>query len=119
VEDRRDRLSRVNEDLQDGAETLVISYGITARSAREAVRMARDSGYRISHLVVHSVWPVPEEAIGRAAEGVRRVVVPELNMGQYRLEVERIVRSSITVTGVNKMNTTLLSPDEILRGIIP
>ena len=45
----------------------------------------------VSSLVLQSLWPVPENALRAAAAGVRRVLVPELNLGQYRLEVERLL----------------------------
>jgi 2-oxoglutarate ferredoxin oxidoreductase subunit alpha len=114
IEDRRERLARVSFDPEEGAEILVISYGITARSAREAVREARRRNRRASHLMVHSIWPVPEKAIREAAAGVRRVIVPEMNMGQYLLEVQRVLGPGVEVAGVQKMDTTLISPEEIL-----
>ena len=50
-------------------------------------------------------------------QGVRRVVVPEMNLGQYRHEVERLAPAGVVVSGVNRMDTTLFSPSEIdLRG---
>jgi 2-oxoglutarate ferredoxin oxidoreductase subunit alpha len=118
IEKRKDRLCRVSADLADGADLLVISFGITARSAREAVKMARERGSRVSHLMIHSIWPVPETAIRSAARGVRRVVVPELNTGQYVLEVQRVIGSGAEVVGVHKMDTTLLSPEAILDRLI-
>ena len=47
--------------------------------------------------------------------GVRKVVVPEMNMGQYIREVERLAPRQVEVVGVGKMDTTLLSPREILE----
>ncbi|MHC4515560.1 MAG: hypothetical protein ACYS5W_17925 [Planctomycetota bacterium] len=37
-----------------------------------------------------------------------------MNLGQYRLEIERLAPAGVEVTGVNKMDSTLLSPAEIL-----
>ena len=115
IEERRERFTRVVLDAQEGADTLVISYGITARSAREAVIQARHRNRFVSHLMILSIWPVPEKVIREAAREVKRVIVPELNMGQYILEVQRVLGPGIDVIGVNKMDTTLLSPDEILK----
>jgi hypothetical protein len=36
-------------------------------------------------------------------------------MGQYLLEVERLAPAGVELLGVNKMDTTLISPDEILE----
>jgi len=114
IESAADRIALFTEDVQPGAETLVVSYGVTSRSASVAIRRARESGRKVSSLVLQTLYPVPEKAIRRAAEAVRRVVVPEMNMGQYVLEVERLAPPGVEVVGVGKMNTTLLSPDEIL-----
>ncbi len=43
-------MAMVAPDLQEGAGTLVVSYGITSRAAREAVRLARAGGRRVSFL---------------------------------------------------------------------
>ncbi len=110
-----DELARVERDFQPGAEVLVISYGIVSRSAAVAVREARAAGGKVSSLVLQTLWPVPETAIREALDGVRRVIVPEMNMGQYRNEIERLAPSSVEVVGVNKMDTTLISPGEILE----
>jgi len=95
----------------------VLSYGITARAVKEAVRRRRAAGVPISSLTVHTIWPVPEGAIRAAVAGVRRVVVPELNLGQYRLEVERVVKDSMEVRGVNRVDGELITADQILEEV--
>ncbi len=111
-----DDIARFDADLQPGADTLVVAYGVTARAAREAVARARRAGIAASLLVLKTLFPVPETALARALEGVRRVVVPEANLGQYVEEVRRRAGGR-EVVSVAKMNTDLLSPEEIaLRG---
>ncbi len=119
IEDRAAELERVAWDAQEGARTLIVGYGVTARSARAAVRAARRRGERISLLVLHSLWPLPRRALERALEGIERVIVPELNPGLYRREIERVVAGRTQVVGVNRMDTRLISPDEILRAGVP
>lgn len=117
VEDHMDEIGMVEADLEPGAETLILSYGITARAVKEAVRRRRAAGQLVSSLTVQSLWPVPEGAIKAALEGVRRVVVPELNLGQYRLEIERLVRDDVEVLGVNRVDGELIDPDQILEEV--
>jgi 2-oxoglutarate ferredoxin oxidoreductase subunit alpha len=117
IEDHMDEIGLVEADLEVGAETLVLSYGITSRAVKEAVQRRRRAGVLISSLTVQSLWPVPEGAIQAALEGVRRVVVPELNLGQYRLEVERLVRDEVEVRGVNRVDGELITPDQILEEV--
>ena len=101
-------------DLEAGAETLWISFGITAGAMREAVERARAEGHRVSALTVHSLWPVPETTIRRAMQGVTRVWVAELNLGQYRREIERLAGSR-QVAGLNRVDGELIAPEEFLE----
>ena len=110
-----DELSLYKLDLQDGADTLVISYGIISRSAAVAIRQARARGKKVSGLVLQTLWPVAEKVIRSAMVGVRKVIVPEMNMGQYVREIARLAPREVEVVSVGKMDTTLLSPDEIAR----
>ena len=86
---------------------------MTARSARNAVAHVRAAGGAVSLLVLKTLFPVPEAAIAAALAGVRRVVVPEMNLGQYVVEVRRLAGDR-EVVSVPKMNTDLLSPGEIV-----
>jgi 2-oxoglutarate ferredoxin oxidoreductase subunit alpha len=115
IEQATGEITLVREDREEGADTLVVSYGVTSRSAAVAIREARARGRRVSSLVLQTLWPVPEKAIRSAMEGVAKIVVPEMNMGQYRIEIERLATPEAKVVGVCKMDTTLVSPDEILE----
>jgi 2-oxoglutarate ferredoxin oxidoreductase subunit alpha len=115
IEAAADEIALVKHDHQDGADTLVLSYGITARAANLAAQAARAHGRKVSSLALQTLYPVPEKAITAAMNGVKRVVVPEMNMGQYIREIERLAPPGATVVGVNKMDTTLISPEEIVR----
>ena len=115
IEDAVDEIALVKKDFEDGAETLVISYGIYSRSAAVAVKEARAAGVKISSLVLQTLWPVPKKAVTSAMKGVKKVIVPEMNMGQYLIEIERLAPPGVEVIGVNKMDTTLVSPAEILQ----
>ena len=103
------------DDIED-AEVLVIAYGITARSARHAVRYARERGRRVGLLKLKTLWPFPEEIVADAAARIHRVIVPELNRGQLVLEVERVV-GRYKVHRVNRATGELIEPWEILKAI--
>lgn len=103
-------------DGVEEADTLVVAYGSTARSARHAVEMARRRGRRIGFLKLQTLWPFPEEVVEQATERIHRVVVPEMNMGHIALEVERIVGRH-KVRRVNRADGELIKPGEILAAI--
>jgi len=114
IEAHQDEIEIVDMDLDPGADTLIVSYGVSARSARVAVQTAREAGKKVSLLVIYSIWPVPKKAIQTALQDVRNIIVPELNHGQYQLELERIALDGQTVTGIHRVDGELLEPDEIL-----
>ena len=109
-----EKIALIDADIQDGADTLFVSYGITSRSMKEAVRIARSHGHRVSALTVYSLWPVPERQIRNALKGIKKVVVAELNLGQYRLEIERLASDEIVVLGLHRVDGELIRPDEFL-----
>ena len=110
-----DEISHVDLDIQQGAETLIISFGITAPSAAEAVDIARSQGARVSALTVYSLWPVPQREIRRALRGIKKIVVPEMNMGLYLREIQRLASDGQDVIGVNRVDGGLIEPGEILK----
>ena len=116
IEAHRDEIEMVDADLESAANTLVLSYGVTAGAARAAVAGLRADGAPVSSLVVQSLWPIPETALDAALSGIERVVVPELNMGLYRREIERVAGDR-TVVGVNRIDGTMITADEIALAV--
>ena len=114
IEEHRDEIDLTETDLQDGARTLVVSYGVTAGAVREAVSRARSAGGALSSLILKSLWPAPEEAIRAAAAGHELVLVPELNLGQYRLELERLLPNR-EVAGLNRVDGEMITPEQVLE----
>jgi 2-oxoglutarate ferredoxin oxidoreductase subunit alpha len=115
VQDHEGEIALVKSDLQPGAETLIISYGITAGAMQEAVNLARGNGIPVSSTTVHSLWPVPQDALHEAMAGARRIVVAELNLGQYRREIERLASDHQQVIGVHRVDGELITPEQILE----
>ncbi len=118
IEANRRELEWVRRDLDPAAETLVVSYGLSDGAARVAVREARRKGVAVSHLTVLSLWPVPREAIREAADPphVRRVIMPELNIGLYVNELRSCVPHA-AVESVLRFDGGLISPGAILDAI--
>jgi len=116
IDDHRDEIEMIDADLDVDARTLVLSYGVTAGAARAAVRRSREAGVSLSGVVVHSLWPIPETSLGSAFEGVERIVIPELNMGLYRREIERIAGDR-EVVGVNRIDGRLITVDEVMEAV--
>ena len=120
IERHRDELELVAADLEAGARTLLVAYGVTAGAQRATVRAARAAGRKVSALVVQSLWPVPERALAAAFAGIERIVVAELNQGQYRREIERLAGApggGCEVVGIERMDGRLITPEQLLEAI--
>ncbi len=101
----------------DDAEIAIITFGTTARAAKTAVDLAREKGIKAGLMRVVTVWPSPEKTIEDVAKGVEAILVPELNMGQYVLEVERCSRGACPVYRLNRANGKIIYPNEILEKV--
>lgn len=109
---RADEMAMIELDEQEGAETLLVSYGITARTMRETVRRVRSRGRKVSALTILSLFPVPEKLLRQAAAKVIRIVVAEENLkGQYRGVIAPLFGGK-EVVGVNKIGS-MITPAEI------
>ncbi len=95
-----------------GAQTLVITYGVTARAARDAVARLAAGACPASLLVLKTLWPVPDKLLQATAEGYARIVVIEMNLGQYVREIERILAPR-DIVFYGQMNGDLIRPQKI------
>ena len=112
----RDEIALYEETAVAGSDTLVISYGITSRAVEEAAAALAGDGRPVSTLSLKTLWPVPESVIQKAAEAVRRVVVIEMNLGQYVNEIRRILPVK-QIDFYGQMNGVLIPPSKIREAI--
>ena len=117
VEIAKDRIIQLEEEQTADAEVVVISYGITMRVAERAIQMARAEGIATGKLRLITVWPLADERIRELASRVKAFVVPELNMGQVVLEVERVTGGRTRVIPVPHAGGTVHKPEQILEAI--
>ena len=67
----------------EGGKLAVVGWGSTYGPIHQAVRRARTKGLDVSHVHVRHVWPLPEN-LGDLLKGYERVLVPEMNTGQFK-----------------------------------
>jgi len=89
IKNNIDDIMMVEERDLDGADVVVVSYGITSRTVIPAIEKAKKTGIKVGYLRLITVWPFPEEKIRKLADKVAGFVVAEINLGQIVLEVER------------------------------
>lgn len=118
IDHNLDQILRYEESLLDDAEVAVIAYGSVARSAAQAVNMARKAGRKAGLFRPVTIWPFAEDAVRALSKRVRHIIVAEMNLGQMRLEVERVTHGNCPISGVNAVDGELIAPEQILRRIM-
>ena len=111
-------ITDVEEFLLDDAELGIFAYGSTSRSARRAVRLARENGIKAGLLRPRVLWPFPGEPVRKFAERVSHIIVPEMNFGQIAHEVEWAVCAKSEVVKVNQVTGEPIAPPKILETIM-
>ena len=113
-----DKITQIETEYLDDAETIVLSYGIPSRSALTAVKQARQKGIKVGYIKLGIVWPFPEEKLLELTKNAKRIIVPELNLGQIYLEVDRVLGKHAKVELLSKIGGALHTPTEILEKIM-
>jgi len=103
----------------DDAESVIVTCGCTARSARAAVRRLRARDNKVGLFRLKTIWPFPEQALAKIAQRdhVKQILVPEMNAGQIVLEVERIAGKFCQVDSLTRLDTEMITPRQIMRAI--
>jgi 2-oxoglutarate ferredoxin oxidoreductase subunit alpha len=112
-----DEIVRFDEEGTGDADIVVVTYGITSRTAIPAIEQARAKGMKVGHLRLVVVWPFPEKRIQELGGRAQAFVVPELNLGQMVHEVERCVAGRSKVLSVPHAGGTVHQPKDIYTAI--
>lgn len=97
----------------DDADILLIAYGSASRSAKEAVDRMRNEGKKVGLFRPITLWPSPKEELIALGKRFDKILVAELNKGQYLKEVEHCMKKEVKFLG--KANGRPLSPIEIIN----
>lgn len=113
----REEIVEVKEENMEDAKVAVVSYGQVYRSARRAIKMARERGIKAGSIKLITVWPFAEHVIQRWAKQVEYFIIPELNYGQIYLQVKREVEGNAETILLPRMGGRLITPVEIYKEI--
>ncbi|RLF83081.1 2-oxoacid:acceptor oxidoreductase subunit alpha [Thermococci archaeon] len=117
IELHKTEIQKWEEYYIEDAEILLVSWGVSARPSLGAVMKGRKKGIKVGLFVPKTVHPFPGERIKELSKNVQLIIVPEMNLGQVILEVQRFVRDEVPVIGVNKIGGVPLTVEEILKEI--
>jgi 2-oxoglutarate ferredoxin oxidoreductase subunit alpha len=98
--------------MLDDADIAVIAYGSVSLAVKEAIKDLRKEGIKVGLFRPITLWPSPEEKIAEVANKFDKVLVTEMNKGQYIKEIQRASGRRDFET-LFKANGRPISPAEI------
>ncbi|MDX9814119.1 MAG: 2-oxoglutarate synthase subunit alpha [Sulfurimonadaceae bacterium] len=116
VELHKDELESYEEFHTEDAEILIVAYGSVSLAAKEAIRHLRAEGIKAGLFRPITLWPSPAEKMKELADKIPTVLCVELNIGQYRDEVQRAT-GRLDIEGLFKVNGRPISPYEIVNKV--
>ncbi len=114
ITDHLDDIVEYEEIQLEDAEYVIVAYGGNARTAKAAVKTLRAEGIKVGLFRPITLWPFPEARMNELSKNVKDILVTELNYGQLKLEVERVVKGNCPVRFFGKANGEVLTPAELI-----
>lgn len=111
-----DEIDSYEEYKLDDAEICIICYGSVSLAAKEAVDKLRKEGVKVGIFRPITLWPSPEAKLKEIGSKFNKILVTELNMGQYLEEIQRCTMRKDFKT-LLKANGRPISPSEIINKI--
>jgi 2-oxoglutarate ferredoxin oxidoreductase subunit alpha len=113
----RSECVRFEEVLLDDAEIVIVAFGIMARIAKSAVKMARDRGIKVGLLRPITLFPFPFDRVTTQAETGCHFLVTEMNLGQMVDDARLAVQDDRRINFLGRPGGVVISPEEIIRSI--
>ncbi len=117
ITDNLEDIVSYDEYLMDDAEIMIVAYGSTARTAKNAINKLRAEGVKVGMLRPITVWPYPVEKTLERAKQVKKVLVVEHNLGQLVLEVERVIKSEAELHFLGRADGDVFVPADVVNKV--
>jgi len=108
----------IEETNVKDADVVIVAYGITSRVTQPAIEKANKKGVKAGFIKLNTIWPFPERRIRELAKTVRAFIVPEINLGQIALEVERCAAGQAKTAVVPHAGGSVHNTEEIFKVIM-
>ena len=115
IENYKDEIFYNRVEMMDDAEIAFISYGSVARTTLQAVQLARKAGVKVGLIQPYTIWPFDYDTIRELCSKCKKVIVPELNMGQIVHEVKKAVSDDVEVHTLQRYDGEILTPLQLLE----
>jgi len=117
VDDNVADIEKFESYMTDDADVVIWAYGSTSRSARYAVNELREAGIKAGLFRPITLWPFPEKQTAELAKKVKAIIVPELNLGQMVIEVDRVAKGACPVVAIGRVDGEPINPGQIIAKV--
>jgi 2-oxoglutarate/2-oxoacid ferredoxin oxidoreductase subunit alpha len=111
-----DEVESYEEFMMDDADVMIVAYGSVSLAAKESIRHLRKEGIKVGLFRPITIWPSPAAKIKEHTDKIEKVLVVELNIGQYHSEIQRAA-ARLDIEGLFKVNGRPISPYEIVNKV--
>ena len=115
---RKNKIDGIANDIPDqeitrgdgSGDIVVVGWGSTFGPITQAVKKVQSNGYKVSHIHIRHIWPMPNN-LGDLLQKFKKVIVAEMNTGQ----LITVLRSKYLVDaqGLNKTSGQPFKVSEI------
>lgn len=112
VKHSREIIESENYYLED-ATVAIVNYGFTARSSLFAIEKLRAEGKKVGLVRLKTLWPFAGELVRDISLKVKKILVPEMNLGQVVGEVMKYARCE--VVPYHQVNGEIIHPNTIIE----
>jgi 2-oxoglutarate ferredoxin oxidoreductase subunit alpha len=109
----RNRIIETEGYFLEDSEKAILAYGFTARTSLYGLNHLRKEGMKVGMLRLKTLWPFPEEAVSELGKRVKKVIVPEMNLGQVAGEARKFCPCD--VIPINQINGEVIRPETIIE----
>ena len=92
--------ARWEERQTEGADVILVAYGLSSRACLEAVSKAEERGLKVGLFRPITLWPFPSKRLAKLAQKAKAVLVVEQSLGQLVQDVKLAVGDKVPV-GLN------------------
>ncbi len=123
IEGNVNKIARVESQLLEDCDHVLVCYGGVARTGLEAVKELRQiHGLRIGFIRLVTLWPFPEEQLCNLISKVKNIFVPEMNLGMMKHPITEALRDKcervISIPEIGALHSPELIMDQIIKAVV-
>jgi len=104
-------ICRYKKHHMEDADTVLVSYGASARTSLEVVNYSRARQRKVGLFELQTIWPFPSAELKEACKNASKIIVVEMNMGQVMQSVKEALDKPVFLC--NRYDGTLVDYEDV------